>query len=121
MDIAFVVDMAQVQTDWMRQRGFIKQFITEYLYIGISQVRVAIVTYDSSSATVRIALSRYSTEDELKYAVDQITYTASGNADVTRALNLLIQTVFAVRISHVHNKILGLAGTATIIIRTYGE
>lgn len=109
MDIAFVVDMAQVQTDWMRQRGFIKQYITDNLYIGVNQVRVAVVTYDSSSANVRIGLSRYSAEDELKYAVDQITYTASGNADVTKALNVLIQSVFVVRISHVQNKILGLA------------
>lgn len=97
MDLAFVVDMAQTQTDWMRQRGFIKQYITENLFIGSNQVRVAVVTYDSSSANVRIALSRYSAEEDLKYAVDQIPYSSSGNADVTKALNTLIQTVFTVR------------------------
>lgn len=90
--------MAQTEADWITARGFIKQFITVNLKVGFDQVRVAVVTYDSNSATVRFNFTRFSTEDDVKYAIDQILYSASGNADVTKAINVLSQSVFVVRI-----------------------
>lgn len=96
MDIAFAFDIPQSQTNWNMVKSFVKQFITAYLNIAVDAVRVSVLTYDGRSATVWFTLTQYSDESEIKYQIDRIPYVASGNADVTYALNALTQTVFAV-------------------------
>lgn len=54
------------------------------------------LTYGSRSASVVFDLTRYSEESDVKFAIDQIPFVSSGNADVTYGINALIQTTFKV-------------------------
>lgn len=111
MDIAFAIDIPEIPADWTKEKTFIKKLITDYLKVGATEVHVAVLTYGIRSATIVFNLTRYSDESEIKYAIDQIPYVASGNADVTYALNTLSQTIFRVHKGLRLSLFLGLNGT----------
>jgi len=77
IDLAFVFSPPAADNDLLTIKNFIKQFITLYLPINSTAVRVSVTTFDASSATVVFLLNAYTNEEDLNQAIDAIMTLSS--------------------------------------------
>lgn len=73
---------------WTILKNFLKSFIQRFLPIGQSGVRLALITYDSGTATVQFGLDKFDKEADLKAALDTLKLSYGGYGNPAYALQL---------------------------------
>lgn len=76
-------------------KGFLIDFINNYLPINSRGVRVSVATFDYFKVTVQFGLDRYSSESLLKAAIDALPFKAESQGNPALLMNTINAEVFS--------------------------